>query len=43
MLKNLKEEDKELKRRLGKIHNPLYPPYLKGDSEGENVAILMEW
>jgi len=28
------------KRRLRKIHNPLYPPYLKGDDEGESVLIL---
>jgi hypothetical protein len=25
------------KRRLRKIHNPLYPPYFKGDSEEKNV------
>jgi hypothetical protein len=31
---------KGLKRKLRNIHNPLYPPYLKGDVKGGNAYFL---
>jgi hypothetical protein len=33
---------KRIKDKPGNVHNPLYPPYLKGDNEGESPFFKRE-